>query len=1282
MNNKRFASTALLAAVLTANGAALALTCTSNANGNWSAAGTWTGCGGGTPGAADNVIITGNDTVTVNVNSAANSITFAANTGSTNLTHNAGISLTVGTGGVIINGSTSANRIHSWNINAGSATVNGAVTLNQGSSTARIARIVLSSGSLDINGNLTMTNTVGAAATAIVMNIAPQTATFVISGNFTLSNGLGTLTSGTGSTVTYDSAAAATVATGSAISYRNLTINKAGGTATTTSAPAAPRAFTVLGNLNVQAGTLDITGVTAAVTGTTTVGGTLAISSTGGTKTFTGNVTVNGGGTWNNSSNEIVAMGGSLTNDGTFTSGTGQYTFQTTAAQQWAGTSGLTFSGNVVVSATRTNNTTTTIVGNLSGASTLTNAASQTLNIGGNATITTLNATAVGNTVNYNGSAAQTAKNTTYYHLKIENVTGPVTLPGNIIVLGDLTDNGGFDPVTGSRTVTFQGTSAQNLLGTAASTSFFNATLNNTNGLTLSHNMNVSNLLTLTSGRITTGASKVFISNGSAITGAGANAFVVGNLEKAYPTGSNVSRIFEVGTETGGNKYAPVALVFASVSGAGSVTVATVGTDHPDIGASVIDDTLSVNRYWTITNGGVGFTTYDATFTFVNPGDLDAGVDPVVFIALRYTPPLPAAGSWNATTIGSRSATTNQITGETGFGDFAIGTRFGVTPGIGRFNAYDTTTPAGQVTGVIKTKIAGAAFNLDIIAITAAGTAIRTGYTGTVRVELLDASDNSGVLDANACRTSWPVIQTLSPDPVFVAADSGRRTITITETNAWPQARIRIWNFPTGTLIGCSTDAFAIRPNAFTAFSVSDDGTLPLSAAAGTARALNDVTFGTVRHKAGRPVSVRANAANAAGTPAITTNYTGSPTATLSACAGAACTATFGTLTLNTAFAAGQLVTDIASYSEVGSFGLKLIDDTFAAVDSSDGSSMAEMRIESALINVGRFVPDHFAVTPTAPTLATGCAAGSFTFVGQAFNYATAPVFTVQARNFSGNPTTLYTDNTKWWRITDSSLAGKAYTAASGTLDTTGVPGTDPVILDAGAGSGSLTFSSGTGLFFARTTPVLPFDAEISLAINIIDADGVVYESPIGTPANPARFGTASAGNGIAFSSGKQMRFGRLRIGNANGSQLLPLKVQMQAQYWASTGAGNSFIANTDDSCTALVAANIALGNYQKNLNACETSVTVGSFAGGRSAVQLSAPGNGNNGSVDLTANLGAGGSGTTCVAGAVTPVTGANRAYLQGNWSGGAYDQNPTARAAFGVYRGAEEVIHIRENF
>ena len=152
---------------------------------------------------------------------------------------------------------------------------------------------------------------------------------------------------------------------------------------------------------------------------------------------------------------------------------------------------------------------------------------------------------------------------------------------------------------------------------------------------------------------------------------------------------------------------------------------------------------------------------------------------------------------------------------------------------------------------------------------------------------------------------------------------------------------------------------------------------------------------------------------------------------------------------------------------------------------------------------------------------------------------------------------------------------------------------------------------------------------------------------------------------------------GRLAIGNRNGSQLVPLRVPAETQYWN----GTSFITNNSDSCTTLAATNVALAFQPGNLSACETSLTTTTFANGRANLQLSAPGQGNDGSVVLTANLGATASGNTCSP-ASTPVTSANRLYLQGNWTGANYDQNPSGKATFGTYRGAEEVIFTRENF
>jgi MSHA biogenesis protein MshQ len=600
------------------------------------------------------------------------------------------------------------------------------------------------------------------------------------------------------------------------------------------------------------------------------------------------------------------------------------------------------------------------------------------------------------------------------------------------------------------------------------------------------------------------------------------------------------------------------------------------------------------------------------------------------------------------------------------------------------FNAYETGTGAGAITGAITTKRAGSTISLHIIALNAPKTAIETTFTGAVKVDVLNASDNSGALDtATGCRSSWTVIQTLSPDPVFT---DGRDPISFTVANAYPNVRIRV-RYPAAapTVTGCSTDNFAIRPDTLGSFAITDTDWQT----AGTSRALTDVTFGTVTHKAGRPLSVRATAVNTSA--ATTTNYAGTATVVPSVCAGAACTSIAG-MSGSIAFVAGQYATDVASYTNVGSFAVRLEDQNFASVDAGDtpgDCSSTGRYVCSATINVGRFVPDHYAVSLNAPSLAAACSGGGFTYVGQTFNFTTAPVITVTAQDFANNTTTLYAG--AWARITNTSLSPAAYDTqgerylrfdalgggATPALNTAGLPAVtaDPAISAFTNGVGTLTFGSGSGLSFTRNTPAAPFNADISLALNVIDADNVVYSS------NPVSFGTASLNGGIAFSGGKDMRFGRLAIRNASGSQLLPLLVPMETQYWN----GSSFITNIADNCTTVTAANIGLGNYSGNLGSGETTPTVaaGAFSGGRKTLLLSAPGAANNGSADIVVNLGTTTTIDSCLTWGTTPTpTGGNLTHLDGLWCGASYSKDPTARATFGVYRGAEEVIHIRENF
>jgi MSHA biogenesis protein MshQ len=207
-----------------------------------------------------------------------------------------------------------------------------------------------------------------------------------------------------------------------------------------------------------------------------------------------------------------------------------------------------------------------------------------------------------------------------------------------------------------------------------------------------------------------------------------------------------------------------------------------------------------------------------------------------------------------------------------------------------------------------------------------------------------------------------------------------------------------------------------------------------------------------------------------------------------------------------------------------------------------------------------------------------------------------------------------------------------------------------------------LPFAPGLALVRSATTPSGPFDADIALSLNVIDTDGVVFAS------NPARFGQASAGNGMAFSNGKQMRFGRLRLENAVGSEKLDLPIAIQTQYWT----GTAFQTNSADNCTTLSAANISLSDHFGGITPANTpnaNITVGgAFSAGVGSLTLTkpSPAPGSPGAVTLTVNL-----------------TAEAKSYLKGNWGVATYTADPKSRAAFGLYGGQpHNFIYFRENY
>ncbi len=264
-----------------------------------------------------------------------------------------------------------------------------------------------------------------------------------------------------------------------------------------------------------------------------------------------------------------------------------------------------------------------------------------------------------GSTIDYNGNGAQSVATFNYHHLTLSNGGTKTFASGTTRIAGDFVINSPAtaDATTNSSTIEYNGSSLQ----TTPAVAYSSLTVNNASGIQLSGNASVAGTLNFTTGNIITGSNTISLTSTGTVSRT--TGHVEGNFRKFIPTGSP-SRTFEIGS---GSDYSPITVSFVNVTSSGDLTARTTGTDHPQILLSGIDATKSVNRYWTLTNSGIAFTSYDAVFTFTT-GDLDSGADPDSFIVARYS-----GGSWTQPTVGTRMSTSTQATGLTGFGDFQVG---------------------------------------------------------------------------------------------------------------------------------------------------------------------------------------------------------------------------------------------------------------------------------------------------------------------------------------------------------------------------------------------------------------------------------------------------------------------------------------------------------------------------------------------------------------------------------------------------------------------------------
>jgi hypothetical protein len=372
-----------------------------------------------------------------------------------------------------------------------------------------------------------------------------------------------------------------------------------------------------------------------------------------------------------------------------------------------------------------------------------------------------------------------------------------------------------------------------------------------------------------------------------------------------------------------------------------------------------------------------------------------------------------------------------------------------------------------------------------------------------------------------------------------------------------------------------------------------------------------------------------------------------------------------GTLSAGLSAFVNGVATASATFSEVGIINL------FANSTGYLGSGQNVRNSAAGYTGVGRFYPDHFFVAAAPASVlvnrsALSCGSSIFTYMGEDFSLG----FTLQARNVGGTITQNYTTASGFAKLVPTTPAQLGLGARSGTTNLSS---------RIAVASSTGTFTAGASAVTANATlnrnavPDGPYPLT-SVGVAPVDSDGVALlasDMNIDVDSNAANDHQLIGGT-TAF------RFGRMRVQSANGSERLALPVQVEAQYWNGSG----FILNGNDSCTPLVSGNVALGNYRGNLASGETAVSITSpIASGIGMLTLSAPGTGNSGSVDLSVNLSGVVAGASCIAGMAVSTAG-NRSWLQGSWCGAAYDDDPSARATFGIYKSSDRVIYKRENY
>lgn len=338
----------------------------------------------------------------------------------------------------------------------------------------------------------------------------------------------------------------------------------------------------------------------------------------------------------------------------------------------------------------------------------------------------------------------------------------------------------------------------------------------------------------------------------------------------------------------------------------------------------------------------------------------------------------------------------------------------------------------------------------------------------------------------------------------------------------------------------------------------------------------------------------------------------------------------------------GQFRNQSVVFDEVGSVRLQvgIADDDYLGAGATVGAVSGI---------VGRFYVDEFVVNSASVT--PSCS--TFTYMSEP---ALGIAVELEARNALGQRTQNY----------DAALLGSAAVADPEFVAENADAGTDlgdRLVVPGDNWTLGLYDLAATTARFDRLAggPDGPFD-DLTVGLRVDDVlDSRLLANADLNPATAGDCVAASDCDAVAIGQ-TEIYYGRIAALPALGPELQDLDLGLTAQRWNGSG----FVRNVADSCSAFAMADMSLDNFAGNLIAGETApagpaataTLVAGVAPTANPPLLSAPGSGNDGTVDVTYDV---------------------ADWLEFDWLG-AGDTDPFARAMFGYYRGHDKVVAWRE--